>query len=385
MGTTVVNNVAPTLTASGDAATSEGSAYTLNFSATDPGQDTIAQWRIDWGDGTAVDVLDGGATAATHTWSDNTADGAPYVVTVSATDEDGTYSVQKQVQVANVAPSATIAGDDRTATEGDTVAFEAAFADAGTADTHTLAWTLFGADNTPIASGTGTTFQHTFADDGTYRVSFTATDDDGAAGSDEVVVTVANAAPLATFAQSGTADEGGAATVGFTDATDVQADLDAGLRYSFDFNNDGDFTDPGDVLDGTSPQASFTFPDSGEYAVRGRVTDKDGASTDYTTAVAVQNVGPTVAISTASTSVKKNKPISFRLDFTDASAADLQAGVVYSIDWNGDGQVDQTVSGGSGLTVSHTYRDRGTYAVRVFATDKDGGVGPAVELLIRVV
>jgi hypothetical protein len=271
------------------------------------------------------------------------------------------------------------------ATEGDTVAFDATFADAGGSDTHTLAWTLFGAGDAVVASGTGTTFQHTFSDDGTYRVNFTATDGDGAAGFDEVVVTVANAAPAATLAQAGTADEGGAATVGFTDATDAQDDLSAGLRYSFDFNNDGDFTDPGDVLDGTSPQASFTFPDSGQYIVRGRVTDKDGASSDYTTAVSVQNVGPTVAISAAATTVKKNKPVTLQFDVTDPSTPDLQAGVVYSIDWNGDGQVDQTVTGGSGLTVSHTYRDRGTYAVRVFATDKDGGVGPAVELLVRVV
>ena len=94
-----VENVAPTLTLSGDASVNEGSMYTLHLSSSDPGDDTIASWTIDWGDGsnpqtyTAEEVgnLNG---VVTHVYADgpNT-----YVITASATDEDGTYNVTSQV------------------------------------------------------------------------------------------------------------------------------------------------------------------------------------------------------------------------------------------------------------------------------------------------
>jgi len=60
-----VNNVAPTLVISGDSFVAEGVTYYLTLSATDPGADTLIQWKINWGDGT-VDTLPGNATVATH-------------------------------------------------------------------------------------------------------------------------------------------------------------------------------------------------------------------------------------------------------------------------------------------------------------------------------
>src|SRR5699024_6406459 len=45
----VVNNVAPTLSISGNAAVSEGATYTLTLSSTDPGADAISSWTITWG------------------------------------------------------------------------------------------------------------------------------------------------------------------------------------------------------------------------------------------------------------------------------------------------------------------------------------------------
>ena len=42
------------LAISGAASVNEGSAYTLNLSSSDPGDDTITQWTINWGDGTEV-------------------------------------------------------------------------------------------------------------------------------------------------------------------------------------------------------------------------------------------------------------------------------------------------------------------------------------------
>jgi hypothetical protein len=44
----------------------------------------------------------------------------------------------------------------------------------------------------------------------------------------------------------------------------------------------------------------------------------------------------------------------------------------FNIDWNGDGQVDQTVTGPSGTTVSHSYTTSATYTIGVTATDPGG-------------
>jgi len=100
-------------------------------------------------------------------------------------------------------------------------------------------------------------------------------------------VTITNKAPTAAFAASTpTVTLGQAASVGFTSPSDVTADM-AGLRYSYDFNNDGDFVDAGDVANSTLATASFTFASAGTKTVRGRISDKDGGFTDYTTTVTV--------------------------------------------------------------------------------------------------
>ena len=56
--------------------------------------------------------------------------------------------------------------------------------------------------------------------------------------------------------------------------------LASSFRYSFDFNNDGDFTDPGEVLNGTSLSARHTFTRRGWHIIHGRVRAADGRFTD---------------------------------------------------------------------------------------------------------
>ena len=89
-GTTsiVVANAVPTLTATGAATIAEGSSYTLNLSASDAGNDTITGWTINWGDGT-IDTVAGNPPSVTHIYLN---EGMTYNITVSATDEDGTFT-----------------------------------------------------------------------------------------------------------------------------------------------------------------------------------------------------------------------------------------------------------------------------------------------------
>ncbi len=63
------------------------------------------------------------------------------------------------------------------------------------------------------------------------------------------------------------------------------------------------------------------------------------------------------------------------LTFTLGADSGLPAGTVYTyaIDWNGDGVVDQTVTGPSGTTVTQSYANAGSYGVQVTATVTLGG------------
>jgi hypothetical protein len=79
-------------------------------------------------------------------------------------------------------------------------------------------------------------------------------------------------------------------------------------------------------------------------------------------------VNPSVSI-TGPDAGLRNQALTFTL-----GAGALPAGTVftYTIDWNGDGVVDQTVSGPSGTTVTHSYAASGTYSVGVAATVQIG-------------
>lgn len=82
-----VDNVAPTLTLSGTGAATAGAVYTLNLASTDPGDDTISGWTINWGDG-EIDTINGNPASVTHTYANP---GFTYNVTAAATDGDGTW------------------------------------------------------------------------------------------------------------------------------------------------------------------------------------------------------------------------------------------------------------------------------------------------------
>ncbi|MDQ3265280.1 MAG: PKD domain-containing protein, partial [Myxococcota bacterium] len=84
--------------------------------------------------------------------------------------------------------------------------------DPGSADTFTYAW-VFG-DGT--ANGTTATVSHTYVDNGSFIAALTATDDDGAAGTDEALITVVNVAPSITSTAPTSAAEGSAYSYSLT-------------------------------------------------------------------------------------------------------------------------------------------------------------------------
>lgn len=242
-----VNNIVPTISLSGNATVDEGSPYTLNLGVvTDPGQDTITSYKINWGDG-VIDSFTGNPanTTATHTYADGP-NNQTHRVTV--TDEDGTVVAgELSVLVLNVAPTISLTGAG-SVDEGSPYTLNlGAITDPGT-DT-VSAYSIDWGDGSAVENFTGNPANasktHTYVD-GTniYPVRVSLTDEDGThADAASLSVLVNNVAPtfeagadetvqpqrLGTFSRSGIGviDPGSpetfSGTVNFGDLTGDQA------------------------------------------------------------------------------------------------------------------------------------------------------------------
>jgi len=280
--TVTVNNVAPTITASGDEVDENGAA-TVSGDISDPGTLDTFTVVIDWGEG-APETFDYPAGAdsfsETHQYADdNPSDTSSddYSISVTVTDDDdGEDSASATVTVNNVAPEVD-AGLEATIDEGDTFLSSGSFTDPG-ADSWTA--TVDYGDNSGVQSldlDEDKTFilSHTYDDNDVYTVTITVTDDDTGVGTGTTTVTVNNMAP--------TVDAG------------PDAENSSGQTHQLSAS----FTDPGifdthtaiiDWGDGSEPEAGevsesegagtvtsshqYFVPDT--YTITVTVIDKDG-------------------------------------------------------------------------------------------------------------
>src|SRR5262249_40276350 len=171
--------------------------------------------------------------------------------------------------------------------------------------------------------------------------------------------------------------EGSVATVQFLNPTDPSlTDRSVGLTFSYDFNNDNDFTDPGDILNSAfasaAVQAALTADGPTSFTVHGRISDKDGGFTDYTALVNVVTVAPTATFGNGGAVPEGGTgTVSFTNAF-DPSAADTAAGFTYSYDFNNDGTFEITASSSSSATVPAAFLADGpaTLTVKGRITDR---------------
>ncbi|MFX1416383.1 MAG: OmpL47-type beta-barrel domain-containing protein, partial [Promethearchaeota archaeon] len=250
----VVNYVdIPRIDAGSDQVVDEGTMVDFTGSAVVPGN--IEDYNILWdfGDGST----DSESLTLTHTYGDSRV----YVVTLTVSGTSYSGVDHMQVTVQNLAPTVD-AGPDITADEGTSLIFAGDFNDPGWLDTHTIQWD-FGDGST---AGGSLTPPHTYADDGTYCVLLTVTDDDGGVGTDSLVVMVQNVAPVAQAGPDRTIDEDQETTFDASGSSDAPSDQPL-LAYTWDF---------GDGSSGTGLIVSHVYSDPGTYVVTLTVTDDDG-------------------------------------------------------------------------------------------------------------
>ena len=382
----VVNiaNVAPTATLQGEATVAEGSLFTLGVgSIADPGADARTGYSIDWGDGTVDSFTPAEWTAAdgsfTHVYADGATAGTARTVTVSASDEDGSFVLGRhEVVVANVAPSVVLDGAD-SVDEGSAYTLSIAGSDpAGAEDT--LRYTIYWGDGSAAetltaaelaaASGRAT---HVYADDAATRnIGVTVVDSDGASTSQGKTITVANVAPTIALSGAASAQAGQAYVLNLGAVSDPG--MDTVGQYIIDW---GDGSGPQTVT--SAGNVSHTYASAASRTISVTLVDEDGSfANPATVQVEVTLAPPTVSIDAgADAAVDEGSSFTRSIVIADGSD-DGAAGWSYSIDY-GDGSAIATgITATAQLDLSHLYADGdAVHTVTVVVTDAAGETATA--------
>lgn len=334
-----VDNVAPTTSVSviheGDVyydfiKVTEGSRIEFEGSFDDPSWLDSHTILWDFGDGETQSGSISSTTGGTHHTlrqvSHTYGDDGSFMVELRVTDDlAGIGRDFIEVEVENVSPTVEV-DTSAIALEGLGFAVKARASDPGSDDL-TFHWDWGdgtpnaiikyyndGANPDPYPSPGGTypvkvtaTVNHTYGDNGPYKMSLTVTDDDGGQVVYSTTVDVDNVAPSIKPIGPFNVDEGESITV-TAEATDVGSD-DMKFTWKFEFGptliniyyNDGIGPDPYPSPDGTFPfsatdAVSHTYGDNGIYDVKVVVEDDDGGETSYTTTITVNNVDPVSSI-----------------------------------------------------------------------------------------
>ncbi len=323
-----------------------GDQITFTSTATDDGSIVLEEW--DFGDSAT-----GAGAVATHDYA------VPGIYTVRLTvtdDENLTATHTENVPVANRNPSAGFHYSPAAPEVGQTVTFTS---DATDPENRlaALRWDLNG-DGTPDA--TGATASRTFVTGGPHSVTLLAEDQDG--GTDTITRTVdvidpPNVSPSPAFSFLPT----NPMVLDNVTFTSTSSDPDGSIVLTqWDFTNDG-------TIDASGAQVSYAYLFGGDWTVRMRITDNEGAVRELTQVVSVgtpPNDPPVANFSITPASPKTLETVTF------ASTSSDSDGTIVSYAWelDGDGDFDDH----PGSSVGKVFSPGGTYPISLKVTDNAG-------------
>ena len=361
-----VANAAPAPNAGGDVIVPEGTAFSRDAVALDPGAGDALTGVVRWGVGEAdetlaIDPLTRGYRLERR-WED---EGTHEVAVTVRDDDDGVATEVFTVAVANVAP-AVDCGSPAVLAVGEAFVRGCAFTDPG-AD----AWTAsvdWGDGGEPealeVGPGGALALEHTFAAEGTFAVTV-AVDDGTEVGRASLEVAVGNAPPLVALGGPAVADEGAA----FVRAGQA---FDAGpgpFAAVVDWGDGGE-AEALALDEALAFELSHVYADEGVYTVSVEVTDGDAETGTGQVAVTVRNVAPTVVAGGDAALAEGGRLVRT----VGASDPGVNDALTATVDY-GDGGGAVALGAGPPWTLDHVYGQDGAYAVVVAVSDGDGGVG----------
>ncbi len=219
----------------------------------------VASYVWNFGDGTT-----GSGVTSSHSYLDN----GEYSVTLTVFDDEGAKgSKTASVIVKNRAPVAKLTASATILDKQETVTFDASGSYDPDGTIVSYSW-AFGDGNT----GAGVHVSHSYSNVGSYTVTLTVTDNDGATDIGSTTKTVRNSSPVAIIAE--TAESlyvGDTVTFNAAESHDPDGYI---VAYAWDF---------GDGTTATGITTSHAYEDNGVYTVTLTVTDNDGATGSATT------------------------------------------------------------------------------------------------------
>ncbi|MFC1486237.1 PKD domain-containing protein [Thermoproteota archaeon] len=283
-----------------------------------------------------------------------------YVVTLTVTDNNGAsdsaYST-KNFHFINIPPVASFIDSAETFNIREEISFDASNSYDIDGKIVSYLWD-FGDGNT----ATGVIAKHTFAQDGTYVVTLTVTDNNDATDSISAIKTVKSLSPVALFTQSTKIVSSG-----------ESVHFDASASYDLDGTIVSYLWDFGDRNTTTGVMVDYEYEDNGEYTVTLIVIDDNDLSSSVTATQTVMNTAPVAAFTANATTVIQNEMIHF-----DASESYDSDGTIVSYLWEfGDGNT------ATGVTTDHAYNEEGEYIVILTVKDNDGD--SSIEVVNKVV
>lgn len=341
------------------------SALEVTFTDTSSDPDgSVISWSWDFGDGNNSSVQNPVYSYAV--------DGT-YSVILTVTDNEGATDAVSQditINATNNLPSANFSY----ATDN----LQAAFTDASSdSDGSITSWSWDFGD-----SSTSTTQNpvYSYSADGTYNVSLTVTDNNGATDTSVQAVTVADTGSETTggFTETGLSPAAGS-NLSYTievpaGATLLEVSTSGGtgnvdLAINFDSAPNASNNECLERAAGNEHTCSVSNPSAGTWyiIVRGAATSSGVQLDAYWHAEAVENQAPS-AIFTASTNL-------LEVTFTDASSD--SDGTIASRSWDfGDGNSSNLQN------PVYTYAAAGTYSVTLTVTDNEGATDSSTQSLI---
>ncbi len=288
-------------------------------------------------------------------------------LTIENSARGTSYSDTRRIVVANAAPVVSLVPTALSGVEGDAIGFTGFFTDAGfppgavATETHTLVWRVFEVGGTPdpilVDDTSGFGFAFTLPDEGSFRVELLVTDDEGATGTGDVILTASNADPQVLLPDPGAVFEG--EVVSFVAPFFDPGPADAGeLTALWQVSSDN-----GQVIaDFTGPDFSFVPVDQGPYTITLTVDDLDGGEGVDSLVLNVSNRAPVVTVP-ADFSVLEGDVVNVVGSFTDAGANDPA-----TLLWQVFASNGQVVPDGTTAGFSFVPDDEGTYQL-VFSVD----------------
>jgi PKD repeat protein len=324
----------------------------------------IVKYEWSFGDGSSGS---GGSTSHTYTKS------GTYTIDLTVTDEKGKTSSSSETIIVlppydvNAGLTVTFVASPRSYFIPPlTIQFDASGSSSDQGSIVSYSWN-FGDGST----GSRRIVLHTYPSAGSYTVSLTATDSQGATGSITRIIQVSidggvegNIRPSAAFTASPTS--GTAPLAVDFDASD-SSDPDGSITsYNWSF---------GDGSTGTGVTTSHTYNTAGTYTVHLTVIDGQGATGSITQIIQVNTSGQNASPIASFTASPTSGVAPLAVDFDASDSSDLD-GSIASYNWTfGDG------STGTGVAIFYTYSIPGTYTARLTVTDNEGATSNASQAI----